>query len=52
MKSEQNQPAEKPANKKPSMMDIIREKRRQARSDMMVRRHANLGNTSVRKRNS
>lgn len=30
-------------------MERIRERQRQARSDAMVRRHANAGNTSVRK---
>jgi hypothetical protein len=45
-KPEQNQPAEKPQPKKLTAMEILREKRR----DAMIRRHANLGNTSYRKK--
>jgi hypothetical protein len=33
---------------KQSAMDRLREKRRQAKSDAMVRRHANAGNTSIK----
>jgi hypothetical protein len=36
------------APQKMSAMDRLREKRRQAKSDAMVMRHANAGNTSVR----
>ena len=44
-KPEQNQ-TEKPQPKKRTAMEILREKRR----DAMIRRHANLGNTSYRKK--
>jgi hypothetical protein len=32
-----------------SAMERLREQRRQAKSDAMVRRHANAGNTSVKR---
>lgn len=44
-KPEQNQ-TEKSQPKKRTAMEILREKRR----DAMIRRHANLGNTSYRKK--